>query len=828
MRRLVLSILLLLTCACITSARQISGNQALIRAKAYCADYSGSPLLKAVSSKLSLAYTAKSSIAGDNCFYVYNRGNSDGFIIVSADDVAAPVLGYSDSGSFNSASLPQNVSWWLGEYARQIDYAISHNLQQYPTISASDADTLAVSVNPLLGNIRWDQGHPYNDMCPVLSGTHCATGCVATAMAQIMYYHKWPIMGNGSYSYTTLTNHFKLSANFGSTVYHWSAMTPSYSSNSDSKADACTAVATLMLHCGISVKMDYDASSGAFGEDIAPAFANYFNYDKGIAHYYHKYYSDSTWNGIIRNELYNSRPVLYCGVTSSNEGHAFVCDGCDAGDGYFHINWGWSGYYNGNFLLNALDPEGQGTGGAASGNGFDYYQEIVVGIQKPTNSSSSVINIIADSISYLDRHISRDQSVTLGLNGIWNASIDTADVDIAFALLDKSDSIVGTSLCYSSPMLSGAGYDYLETSFSIPENLTPGTYHMYPCFRIKGASKWDRIAIDENQPKLIRVDASADSAHVYLYRPVISVKSITHQPDTLLSRQVSIIKAVIANSGAPYAGSVYYSISSVGSDNLEFKSSSQNVSLPDGGSATLTFSESFSIFDGSYVIRMYDAKTDNVIPGCIDTVTIAGLSRPAVLSLASPISFTNNSNVPRNKMELTASISNTGGPYNGIIIPLVYDSPLGTKKIGSIRQDTLYIPKDSTVIATFKGSLPKGVVGKKYIVKLYDATGKKWLEPSDNAFLTFTLGADVSGINSPMITKGSVYPNPADGVVYINSPEAIEKIEIYSSTGALVLSQPFSGVNDAELDVSSLSKGYYMVRISTTASGTLIEKLLKR
>lgn len=242
------------------------------------------------SKKLKLAYTAKAVSNPDkNCFFVFNRGLQEGFIIVAADDCSqTSVLGYRNNGEFDSDNMPSNFKWWIEQYQREIDYAIKNNLQSSPTIS-----TYSTSVSPLLGNIAWNQGDPYNLLCPTLTNSsgnieRTVTGCVATATAtaQMMCYYKWPTTGTGSNSYTWESGGTTLSMDFSQSTYDWENMTETYN-NSSTDAEK-NAVAKLMYDCGISCNMDYGLSetggSGASSLKQAYGLYNYFGYDKGMRH----------------------------------------------------------------------------------------------------------------------------------------------------------------------------------------------------------------------------------------------------------------------------------------------------------------------------------------------------------------------------------------------------------------------------------------------------------------------------------------------------------------------------------------------------------------
>ena len=349
--------------------------------------------------------------------YVFDTRS--GYMVVSADDVAAPLLGYADEGSFDAANIPDNLRYWLESYASEIAWARDNGVE--PARSrASRADRAPIA--PLV-KTQWNQGSPYNNYCPIYNGSRSVTGCVATAMAQVMKYYNYPAKGTGSHSYTTKTLKISQSMDFSSTSFRWTSMADSYGSFSSTSQK--NAVATLMHACGVSVDMDYTPNeSGAPSMNVASALANYFGYDKGVRYLMRDYYGMAEWEELVYNQLVEFGPVQYSGSNTS-AGHSFVCDGYSA-DGYFHFNWGWGGMSDGYFLLTALDPTSQGIGGstagynsgqdiianvATSGEGKMYEQMLIDGdfkIDTPQVQKGGYVVIVANARS--EEHTSELQS----------------------------------------------------------------------------------------------------------------------------------------------------------------------------------------------------------------------------------------------------------------------------------------------------------------------------------------------------------------------------------------------------------------------------------
>ena len=328
---------------------------------------------------LSMAYAATNAVTGDPDYYVFNRGTDGGFVIVGGDDCVLPVWGYSPSGSFDPDNVPPAMQFWLEQFEDQLAYARSH-----PGLSLRQEQQLDHEVAPLM-ETKWNQGTPYNKKCPTYTknGTKmtCVTGCVATAVAQIMRYHNWPPQGHGSHAFYCHVNGSSdstlLSTDFSQSSYKWALMLKGYSLGNTPAYQS--AVALLMKDVGYAVNMQYGSSSGAYSEDVPGALINYFDYDESLQYLIRADYDDETWETILRDELDAGRPIYYSGVgKNSDMGHAFVFDGYNA-DGYFHVNWGWGGQSDGYFPSLLLSPTQQGIG--SSEGGYNYYQDAVIGIR---------------------------------------------------------------------------------------------------------------------------------------------------------------------------------------------------------------------------------------------------------------------------------------------------------------------------------------------------------------------------------------------------------------------------------------------------------------
>ena len=311
----------------------------------------GSMTNRAVTTLSVSPYHGQYSIRAD--FYIINL-SPGGFVLVAADDLSAPVLGYSTDGSFPVEDIPPHIDWYLGEYSRSMREIRSHPEWTvdpgWNKLLKKDFSDFVITrdVAPLCAT-TWDQGWPYNSQCPPAAsgpGGHVWAGCVAAAMAQVMKKWNYPITGNGSKSYHA-DGYGTQSVNFGETTYNWSLMPNSVTQEN-------IHVATLLYHCGVAVNMMYGVDySGAYSSDARHALVNYFRYNSEAYYYRANDYDATTWASMLRNDLDLGRPIIYRGQGSG--GHSFVLDGYQ-GTNYFHFTWGWSGAYNGYFYLNDLNP----------------------------------------------------------------------------------------------------------------------------------------------------------------------------------------------------------------------------------------------------------------------------------------------------------------------------------------------------------------------------------------------------------------------------------------------------------------------------------------
>lgn len=431
--------------------------------------------------QLMLAHEALSP-NGTPDYYVFNRGADGGYIVVAGDAAALPILGFADEGTFCLDSLPANARWWLGELQREVQYArqLGAAPRQMPVLSSS--------VSPIMKTV-WNQGAPYNDKCPTYNGgsSRAVTGCVATAVAQIMKVHNWPPLGEGSVTYDCNVNGeaaTTLTADFGQIPFNWDAMRNNYSFGRSTEAEKA-AVADLMSAVGIATEMMYGASSGTYSIKAFNALRDYFHYDHGMTFCLRDFVPLDQWEQLIRDELDAGRPIYYAGQSDSG-GHAFVIDGYNTNN-YFHLNWGWGGRSDGYFAVSALNPSAMG------GSGFNSGQEAIMGIQ-PDCGGSTVTHPIEGYMADFGVKVSsarRGREVALSMRNytfLGEGEID--QVDFAVAVMDAAGAQQLDLLHVTTEHLQkGLTYYFSDDepiSITLPRSLSDGTYRLVAMYSLDG------------------------------------------------------------------------------------------------------------------------------------------------------------------------------------------------------------------------------------------------------------------------------------------------------------------------------------------------------
>ncbi len=425
--------------------------------------------------QLDVVYSHPMPNTRDAAFYVVNLGET-GFVIVSANDVAHPVIGYSfDRPWPTEGNIPPQITDYLDDLAGQIEAAstqtpdrgISSEWQELMAINPNNPPQPKgnrTEVGPLL-TTTWDQGQYYNAMCPEDANGpdgHALTGCVATAMAQIINYHQYPQQGRGRHSYDTEFFGYP----YGILSVDYENETYDYTNMSDALTDGSTdvqinAVAQLIRDCGVAVNMQYSAGeSGAYDQDARGALINFFRYSPDLSFAHKSYYTAEEWRAMLRNDLDAGDPIYYSGQGTG--GHAFVCDGYNS-ENYFSFNFGWSGFCDGWYLLDAVYPGGMD---------FNNTQGAIMGIVPDINGNIIIGQTLGDS--YFDIEEPMEFYSSMGHNRYLSMYYSNSCFNrVVFAFTDNTKTGVVDIIKYENQTISfydseeGNPYILNSTSYNI-------------------------------------------------------------------------------------------------------------------------------------------------------------------------------------------------------------------------------------------------------------------------------------------------------------------------------------------------------------------------
>lgn len=525
---LLLSLMLLLSVSAIAGPRSYQQAKAIAQRQAAMLGIEMDAEV-AASAKAAPRMSVSSAVSPSaTCYYVFANGEDKGFTIVSGDDRMPEVVGYSAQGTYDPDHLPANYVGFMKAYQETVeallkgDAQVSGGLAEVRQWRAERAGSAAVA--PLLDGIKWDQREPYNNMCPLYKGTNrSVTGCVATAMAQVMMYYQYPKKLKSTIeSYTTKAYGINIPAIYSGATYDWDNMLPDYSKSDYNSAQA-DAVAKLMYHCGAAVKMDYGPSSRA---NVTPTIlATYFGYDADLMQDLTRtVFTLQQWMTLIDNELKAKRPILYSGQ-ASDEGHEFVCDGSD-GKGLYHINWGWGGYQDGYFDLTILQPTKGGAGSGSAVDGYNRNCSMIIGIV-PDNGK------VDEPLASYPQIMSINQNAQCGITWTKTTRANVSDNFLAEATTCFANQSTSDFIGYFAyGIKKGNGSIVPVSNYSrqwnmpkvLPDGRTYGTYDQNPTLTINypfpmginviypiyssDTKNWHVCSFYNNQPFIINVDAT--------------------------------------------------------------------------------------------------------------------------------------------------------------------------------------------------------------------------------------------------------------------------------------------------------------------------------
>ena len=686
---------------------------------------------------------------GDN-YYVFNVGRQQGFVIVSGDDRAPEILGYSDSGTFDAADIPENMKAWLEEYARQI--SLLDDTEVEAAREAIPRRTMKHNIAALLGTL-WDQDRPYYNQCPTIGSTRCVTGCVATAMAQLMYYHRWPAQVKetipGYTCRTSWTDYGQLSRPEvpAGTAINWDAMWTSYpyysdavqeSSLSQEEQQANNAVAELLSYCGTSVNMEYRPSqnggSSASSYNAAQSLVKYFDFDANTRYVNRTSYSSTDWENLIYDELSNRRPVMYDG-SSVSSGHAFIVDGYE--DGYFHVNWGWGGAFNCNVLLSVMNPyNNSGIGASSTKDGYSLGQGAIIGAQK---NIGSVIEeeppvMGTGSISYTgDATLTRQGDGTFQVPvylEAWNWSDDTHTFDVGIGLYDRKGTLCSTTQIVTNQTYEITFGDMWDNSITFNADLPDGSYRIMGISRLTGEDEWH---VNSNSASNF-ISAVIDGDKLQLMLPTFSMTATSINVEgNLKTNSMQHVVATIRNDGTDYNGYLYLLVNGEAVAGKVFEAAA-------GETADFDI-EYVPGTAGTYTIEIASAKEDGTILGrttatiSTDEATTGTDNVDLTFTVTLNSTTVNNQNVifgKRMKATLTAT-NNSDQNYEGSCLMYRW-TWTGISGDASGYYQNLFVPANSSADVTFEFDVDFDV---EYSVTYAYSKNGKFVENRDEIYKSY-------------------------------------------------------------------------------------------
>lgn len=794
------------------SARQISPDEALETANRFVR---GNSRLRALSqAQMKLAYVKTEG--SQNRLYVFNA-STGGFVIVSGSDATEQVLGYGTSGAFDAQNMAPGLVDMLDIYSEEIGYAIDNNIER-ASAPVQTADT-RLSIAPML-KTQWGQSTPFNNLCPMVGSNRSVTGCLATAMAQVMKHHNWPEVGEGSRTYElnlggeTVT----LSVDFGETTYDWENMLNNYSSGYNEQQ--ANAVATLLYSCGVACGMDY-ATSTAPSAELFKALPNNFKYDKSIKMAEKAYYGIDEWNDIVYNELRNGR-VVYLAGYNAKSGHAFVCDGYDKDD-YFHINWGWVGLDDGYFKMSALDPSEQGIGGSDAG--YSKGLEMVYNIKKDQGGEATIeIGFHGEcNINRGTADLGSMSELVFGVTGMTSFSIFKDYYYMRLGIMAVNESTSEETFVQSNNIywciLSSYYYSLAGKNIRVYANamrdLADGTYRLYPAIYDMSHELYAKGRVYPGKTPYVIMVKEGNNATFRLPsvdKPLLNA-ALTQNTQLYKNYRYSVT-ATVTNRGGDYCQYIYPVLLNYDDLTVVHQGEGLMYELRNGESMTQEHITRLpdDIAPGNYYLAMADYE-GNLI-SMPDEVTVKENSGSYTLR-ASSFTIENADNVNADNVKMTLRVSCTAGYFNGVLDAYIHR--MGGTSLCRGSSEFFDLTAGQSKVVTFNVPFKNAVVGMTYQAAIFDYN----VNPCNmlTSFQTFTVGMK-SGLGDIAADALGVmaYPSPARDVINVAADDAIEQVEIYSLSGSKVLSAKVTPAQEVEISVETLTPGIYLLQVQTTHS----------
>ena len=722
-------------------AAPISQNQAQQAAASFLSQHHPGKV-----TQLTPVNTPKFRVSGTNAsFYIFNANREQGFVIVSGDDRTTPILGYVDNGNFDPNNIPANMKAWLEGYQEQISMLDQLGITEAYNESFTMRPTRN-SISPMITS-HWDQGNPYWEKCPEFMdvnengdtvGEFAYTGCVATSMAQIMNYYKFPLCPTQTIPSYIVTFYWQEEYGAFDTdpldpiYFDWDNMKDNYT-GAETQAEK-DAVAWLMLYAGCAAHMQYGVSASSTSDPYIPtAFNEYFNYDAKLV--YRSDYEQADWEELIYQELFAGRPVIYNGRSGTGGGHSFVCDGYAYGD-YYHINWGWGGLGDGYFVLSVLNPyAGGGVASVTSAEGYNIDQTAVIGITPgysgyapEVDHRMTVFNMYYTGSRTFDR--SDDGAFKLTKRRYIKVTAEDHIDDgtkylRGIALYDSNDNFVQliAQTYYGTSVISITdSWPDNQSSITYPfgEGITSGTYKIVPVSCVQGSNEW--LPMIESDRYYIEATINGNSITLADH-PIVNLQSMNFEfsggEKVGTAEQCHV---TVKNNGDRFSGKLYLYVSNEQLDEYSQYTTVVEAEIPAGGTKVVTFNFTpQNAGTKSAYLSTYDSDWNDAIPGT-GSVNIAGTTvYPMNLSVdinalnADEDMIVYDSHI---KFKVDVTNNNTEGEYNRYLLaPLFYVDENNHGTMLTYLSQNVVIPAGET--QTFYFEFDNLAFGSRYALNIY-------------------------------------------------------------------------------------------------------------
>lgn len=809
-------------------------------------------------------------------YYVFNDSDREGFVIISGDDALSPVIGYSDSGRLQLDSLPEQLARLLELHRQRVDrlraggettgHGLRSAMLSYPIRGAQPI------VEPLLTSL-WNQSTPYNDLAPKVNvlANRAPTGCLATAMAQMMYYHKWPARGQGRNAYTPPYRsgiYGELSVDFSTSVYDWTNMRETYTVDPSTQAkgwsDAeATAVARLMYDAAVSVNMMFTPTeSGAYTSASATAFGDHFDYH--ALYYRRRNTSGDQFAKTIRGELDSRRPVLMAGAGAAG-GHAWVIDGYDA-NGYLHANWGWGGAGpNGYYNLDFMNPQVLGIGGG--GGHFSSDQEIVMimprrpGVDNPYADLAGGMRLGLNTSFTVDPTRRSKSLFRVSLAGVGNTS--TVDFYGQFGVgvyaeggQDAIDRVIAHTIPVSRALGAGRRYIYpFEDNISL-SSLADGVYILKAQYNARSAGVWQDM---EASPMIrIRISGTAVEVleegklvlrlkeHPELSAPAwsgrqTSMRIVIENPSSFITANSAELGAVFTSADGKIRETIYtvapqYYPHGTFEATLSFGSASTKV-LPAG------------TYTVSFILKEYDdatnASSTRAIESDLEPYTIVvqdPQNAPVQLELRSLSILEDEETLESyhfTEEDLERALSFSAVVRNNASATFTGDLYVVLEEVGTDRRIEVGHSTYNQVRQGYSSGSKDNLIAFKlqdlglesdhyYRMRVeYRADGETILigSPTDMPEYIYYKATAPTALQSPSVPQLRLYPNPVVQSLSL-SADRLGTITLYSLSGVRLMAVDALGASSYTLELGHLPSGVYVVR-AVTSEGVRTERIIK-